>query len=132
MSIWANREHIGTDSRIPDSGLHHRGVALSYAEGFSNHYPEVDGEYERPASVLVSDVPRWCVPGHEEADDRTTGPWLRLDVNSERHVEGRATGEPAVASVVLDVDAARALAAELLAWVEEPHVYPTASSSERD
>lgn len=126
MSIWVNHEHVGTDLRVTGTGLHHRSVVLSYAEGFSNHYREIDGDYERPASVLISHVPIWCVPGHDEATEEATGPWLRLDVNSERHVAGKPTGEPASASVVLDIDAARTLAADLLAWAYGPHVLPTA------
>lgn len=126
MSIWVNHEHVGTDLLVPETGLHQRGVVLSYAEGFSNHYPEIDGDYERLSAVLIPHIPIWCVPGHDDATEEATGPWLRLDVNSERHVAGKPTGEPASASVALDIDAARTLAADLLAWADGPHVFPTA------
>jgi hypothetical protein len=63
VSIWANLEHIGTDDRVHGYPPNNRGAVLSYAVGFSNHYPEVGGNYEQPSSVVLSSIPAWCVPG---------------------------------------------------------------------
>lgn len=126
VSIWADLEHIGTDERIHGYPPHNRGVVLSYAEGFSNHYPETGGSFEQPSAVVLSSIPAWCVPGHTGSEDfGVSGPWLRLDVNTAEHDEhGQPTGARKHVSVVIDVEAARSLAQDLLEWADSRHVYP--------
>jgi hypothetical protein len=126
VSIWANLEHIGTDDRVHGYPPNNRGAVLSYAVGFSNHYPEVGGNYEQPSSVVLSSIPAWCVPGHAGSEDfGVSGPWIRLDVNTHEHDEhGQPTGARKHASVVIDVEAARSLAQDLLEWADGRHVYP--------
>jgi hypothetical protein len=74
----------------------------------------------------LSTIPAWCVPGHdgEEGFD-ASGPWLRLDVNSHEHDDRRhPTGARKSASVVIDIDAARSSARDLLEWADGEHVFP--------
>ena len=134
MSIWSSADYIGTIHREPAQ----RGHVLTYAKGFSNHYPDHTGAHERPASLAVADIPEWCVPGHEhtyadfDSTDDSTGPWLRLDVNAHESLNhwvkddhGNPTVEHINASVVLDEAAARALRDDLDAWLERPKIHPT-------
>ena len=128
MSIWSSWETIGYDIPLGENPERpERGVVRSYATGFSNHYPTVDGDYEQPANVGVASIPSWCVPGHHDDGSDDPGPWLRLDVYSAEHSSedgGKATGRGESVSVVLDEDAARALAGDLLSWAETPKTRP--------
>lgn len=125
MSIWGTLEHIGNDGDGPTQ----RGTVLSYADGFSNHYPDLTGEYERPAYVQVAIVPPYCVPSHEDwtEDDDTLGSWLRLDVQAPEPLNmrlGEFAVEARAATVVLDEEAARSLRDELTWWLDQPKVRP--------
>ena len=127
MSIWCSHQDIGWDDLAEDTSKPNGGEVRSYASGWSNHYPTTDGNVEQPASVGVSTLPTWCVPGHENDYSEGVGPWLRMHVLSWKHdycSGGKPTAERDSAWVVMDPDAARALAAELLAWAEREHVQP--------
>lgn len=117
MSIWASHEDIGWD----EPGF--RGDALpgdvrTYVH--SGHYPTTD---DKPASVGTSSIPSYCIPGHADELDDGSGPWLRLSV-SIWHDEFRRPMIADGATVVLDVEAARSLAADLLEWADQEHVTP--------
>lgn len=124
MTIWASHDPIGTEVRS-DRARDFRGVVLSFATGWSSHYPSTGGDVEQPAAVRLASIPRWCVPGHEDEEDfESTGPWVRVDLEGWRHIDGQSTGERVFQSVILDEDAARSLASDLLEWVNAGHVYP--------
>lgn len=120
MSIWCSRTTIGHDSHYADGD--HPGGVRNYADGWSNHYP--DDAVERPAAVMTGTIAPHCVPGADESEDYpTSGPWLRLALA----VWDDEYGRPMIrggATVILDPDAARALARDLMAWADEPHVEP--------
>ena len=127
MSIWCSREHIGNETDWPEPGM--PGVVASYAEGWSNHYPDPVAGPESECGISTAHIPTWCVPGHEETagvdDERPFGEWLRLDVNGWEHDFHNPRVRPTeqrLVSVVLDETAARSLAAELLAWADAEHV----------
>lgn len=145
MSIWCSgTEHIGTDPHdwlepdgTPIPKVAQRGIVLSYAEGFSNHFPDETGTHERPAVVALADIAPWCVPGHDEDcgpcgrrhDYPDTGPWLRLEVEAPETLNywaKDAEGNPAVerdgATVILDREAAKALRDDLTEWLDRPHL----------
>lgn len=128
MSIWASHVEIGADS----FGDEPDGTVLTFAEGWSNHYP--GGDVERPASIGLATVPPWCVPGHRDdyEDDDQPGPWLRLHLLT-RPSGPRSTGAEGKrivdgATVLLSPDAARALAAELVKWADLDHTMPEEES----
>jgi hypothetical protein len=145
MSIWCSWPEIGYDmwpgdgvhggvefmtlGDRPDPNVPNGGEVRSYAVGFSNHYPTCDGEYEQRANVGISHCPVWCVPGYDdEFDDDTVGEWVRLDVFTAVHdyqQGGKPTGEYVNAAVVLDEAAARALVADLSAWLDRPKAHPS-------
>lgn len=115
MSIWCSWEDI----RV-----------RAYAAGFSNHYPSDD---DPPATIVLAHIDSWCVPGVDEdaVDWPQVGAWLRLDIDSPdaltwwtKDADGQPTPEPVHASVVLDVDAARALRDDLTRWLECEHLHP--------
>lgn len=131
MSIWCSHPSVGYDEyRDPFDGPNPRGQVLTYAVGFSNHYPEVGGDEERPAEVAIASIAPWCVPGHLKHDDETyvcecgenyahnnaTGTWLRLDLDA----KADRNGNPVNASVVMDEAAVTALIADLSAWLARP------------
>jgi hypothetical protein len=127
VSIWVPIAGVGVTDYWGDDP---DGTVLTYADGWSNHYP--DGEVERPAAVGLSAIPPWCVPGNSDAYDAEEnehpGPWLRLHLLT-RPSGPRATGdEPRRiadgATVLLTPDAARALAAELTKWADLDHTLP--------
>lgn len=123
MSIWSSRADIGYDE-WPGEEPKPPGDVRSYAVGWSNHYPTPD--VEKPAFIGTASIPPWCVPGHQDEaadEDMATGPWLRVHVvtwNDEYDRPMIADG----ATVILDVDAARSLAAELLSWADGEHIEP--------
>ena len=127
MSIWCSGPLIGRDPHEVDPDVHVQ--VRSYANGWSNHYPNTDGVVERDACIDVAVIPAWCVGG--EVDDyEAAGPWLRLGLRSWQHdwshpadVVGKMS-----ASVVLDEAAVRALAGQLSEWLERPKVLPVVSS----
>ena len=133
MSIWCTWEDIGYDWQPSPVNLG-RGEVRSYAVGWSNHYPTTDGKVERPASVNLAHTPRWCVPGHREedgygdyGDGAPVGGWLRLDLTTWTHVYAhpeQVAAHPETHSVVMDEQAARSLAADLLAWADHEKVHP--------
>lgn len=128
MSIWCSWREIGYDDPEPRNRNRNRkpqhGEVRSYATGFSNHYPTTDGDYEQRANVGISSIPVWCVPGHDEHEDYDLrGEWVRLDVYTREHDfsrGGKPTQTMVSAAVVMDEAAARALAADLLAWADQP------------
>lgn len=82
----------------------------------SHLQPEPD-DSRATAWIATAHVPGFCVPGHDDQpDDYPAGEWLRLSVDSVH--QGQA------ATVLLDSDAARALAHDLLAWADLPKVAP--------
>ena len=124
MSIWASRINIGHDNS-PWPEERPPGEVRSYANGWSNHYPTPD--VEKPAFVGTAHIPPYCVPGHgdDAASEEATGPWLRLHVA----VWNEELGSPMIpdgGAIILDPDAARSLAAELLSWADSEHVQPNA------
>lgn len=157
MSIWCSWPHIGTDptvmydagdgifevdlgdgeqarGREPVEQRPERGNVLSYAEGWSNHYPDLTGEAERPAVIALASMPEWCVPGCDESGDyEITGPWLRLDVAAPETLSfwtkdgERPTVENRGALVVLDEEAVRSLRDDLTDWLDRPKAYPKES-----
>lgn len=116
-----------------------RGQVRAYREGFSNHYPD---ETDGPALICLATIAPWCTPGHgfaegasldcarcgEQHEYPETGEWIRLDVSSPHALSWwtkdgvNPTPAPVDASVVLDVEAARSLAADLLEWADGPHL----------
>lgn len=133
MSIWCSHEDVGYEVGLKDAAKYdpRGGEVRSYAEGFSNHYPTTDGEWEQPASVGIAHVAPWCVPGWEGREDDLDypqcGPWVRLDVVTHEHTwedGGKPTGRDLFAAVVMDEAAARTLAADLLEWADREKVHP--------
>jgi hypothetical protein len=154
MSIWCSGEHIGTDptvmyeegdgiyqvdigtdddrfqGRTPVEQRAERGNVLSYANGFSNHYPDLTGEAERPAVIALATMPHWCVPGVEEGayDYDSAGPWLRMEVAAPEVVsfwsadKGEVSSEGA--TVLLDEEAVQSLRDDLTAWLDRPKARP--------
>ena len=123
MSIWCSQPEIGRPD-FPDD--EQRGVVLSYATGWSNHYP-VPGDPEQPAQLSTAVIPAWCVPGHEESGDSTPGPWIRLDVDTWAHdwaAGGKTIVGPLNVSVILDEAAAQALVDDLTDWLARPKAHP--------
>lgn len=128
MSIWCSGTHIGfdDDDADPDVPDPFGGQVRSYATGWSNHFPTIDGKVERPASIDLATMPAWCAGGADD-DFESLGPWARLTVRSAAHnyfnpVE--VTG-PEIATVVLDEGAAGELVAQLTDWLARPKVRPT-------
>jgi hypothetical protein len=85
------------------------------------------------SAAITSSRHLWCFraflpgayPDKGSEDFGVSGPWLRLDVNTHEHDEhGQPTGARKIASVVIDVEAARSLAQDLLEWADGRHVYP--------
>ena len=92
----------------------------------------LEGQPVPPLSIQISGPDGLLQP--EVAESRRTkyftaeDTWVRLWVDTAEHVwdsHGMPTGQRQVAAVCLDVAAARQLAADLSAWVDEPHVEPT-------
>lgn len=129
MSIWCSWPTIGRDEWDPDAL---GGQVLTYAAGFSNHYPRPADGYELPASVHLAHVAPWCVPGHDqvahgsayrcsgcgEAHDIDAGDWIRLGIHAADATETRGGGQvtrtgPVAAMVVLDIEAATLLRNQL-------------------
>lgn len=151
MSIWCSWQHIGTDptvmyevgdgmfevdlgggeqakGREPVEQKPERGNVLSYAEGFSNHYPDLTGSHERPACIGLATIAPWCVPGHENVMDGA-GPWLRLEVAAPETLNfwtgsDSPTVEAHDATVILDRAAAEALRDDLDRWLAMDHHEP--------
>lgn len=145
MSIWCGgfgRFGRGySDYDVEDR----KGVVLSYATGWSNHYPDESGP-ERHAAIGLATVAPWCVPGHDQdGPDYTctgcgkdhesgneSGAWLRMEVASWEHSfndGGDPTGKGEGAMVSLDPTAARALGQALLDWADRRHVTPTPTTN---
>jgi hypothetical protein len=141
VSIWCSWEHIGTDPRRwtdekgrPNPKVAERGHVLSYAVGWSNHYPDHTGEAERPAVLALAHIAPWCVPGNreEEVDHDAVGPWLRLEVAAPETLDFWTKGDdgrPSVveegATVVLSEEAVRSLRDDLTRWLDAPKARPT-------
>jgi hypothetical protein len=110
-----------------------RGHVLSWANGWSNHYPDHTGEAERPAVLSTAWLPPYCVPGHREpaVDYDAVGPWLRIEVACpealnfwEKDADGNPVVEEEGATVVLDEEAVRSLRDDLTHWLEMDKVHP--------
>lgn len=128
MSIWCSHPLIGTDPYWERDHDDPPGDVRSYAEGWSNHYP--DNDVEQPAAIDTAHIAPWCVPGwwdREDELDGKVGPWLRLAVMTWKHDRKTcvATDESIDASVVLDEDAVRSLVADLTDWLGTPKVHPS-------
>lgn len=119
MSIWCSWEEIA-------------GRVRAYAAGWSNHYP---ADADPPGTVAVAHIAPWCVPGwahrEDDLDWPQVGDWLRLDVDAPgartwwtKDAAGNPAREPVHASIVLDVDAVRALRDDLTRWLECEHLTP--------
>ena len=114
MSIWASHE-----TEVP---------CLTYAEGFSNHYPlsptptHGNEPVELPARIDFASIPGHCVPGHDDDEWATVGEYLRLGVyapdSRNLWLEGGPDHQPVCAAVVLDEKGVTALVAELSTWLE--------------
>ena len=153
MSIWCSWPHIGTDptvmyevgdglyeleigggnkGRKPVEQRPERGNVISYAEGFSNHYPDLTGSHERPAALALATIPEWCVPGHDNSGVYdVVGPWLRVEVAApevlnfwEKDDGGNPIVEAEGATVLLDIEAATALRDDLTKWLRQPKAMP--------
>lgn len=155
MSIWCSTDHIGTDPTVMyevGEGIYQvdigagvpkgrkveqtaqHGNVLTFAEGFSNHFPDLTGTHERPAAIGLAYIAPWCTPGHGDCDTHDypeCGPWLRLEVGGRglsfwtKDDDGNPTEENVSATVVLDEPAARELARQLLEWADRPHLIST-------
>jgi hypothetical protein len=156
MSIWCSDTTTGFDDGAESqasgmSDIPVGGQVRSYADGFSNHHPNTAGTHEHPACVGLDSIAPWCVPGHDQTRDLDwrcsacatvhdypeCGPWVRLDLYSPGALTWWTLDDlpnpqpaPIHASVVLDEHAARALAANLLAWADRPKVYPVEAQQE--
>lgn len=118
MSIWISHQDIGAPAECwpPDQT---DGTVRGYAEGWSNHYPS---DVEKPAVIGLASIAPWCVPGHYDDDEHGgPGPWLRLHVATQ--TEERLAIHTG-ASVVINPDAARALAKALSEWADLDHTTP--------
>lgn len=116
MSIFASYPDIG--SREDDDTTD--GTVLAY-EG-SHRYPKPGDPH---ANVGLATIPAWCVPGRDEPEDYDSddvGPWVRLDVSTPNSDGNLRTSN--AQTVLLSEDAARALAAQLVAWADQPKVHP--------
>lgn len=118
MSIWCSWDEIA-------------GRVRAYAAGWSNHYP---ADADPPGTVAVAHIAPWCVPGAgDDVDWPQVGDWLRLDVDAPGALSWWSTDggdelpalTPVHASIVLDVDAVRALRDDLTRWLECEHLHPT-------
>lgn len=122
MSIWSSLPAVGFE----DPHEAPNGQVRSYATGWSNHYPTLDGTVERPAALHLADIPAWCAGGND-GDFESVGRWLRLGLHSHEHnfkAPSEVLGE-VDATVVMDEHAVRLLATELTRWLERPKVSPT-------
>lgn len=146
MSIWCSRITVGWEDEgesvggkvIDDNGIRDPqphwvgGEIRSYAEGWSNHYPNPADHVEMPAGISLAHIAPFCVPGNDEADEGDgVGPWLRLGIESPlavtlwgRAKKGDTVPDPQHAAVILDDAAARALVRELRRWIKSPKVNP--------
>lgn len=134
MSIWCSWPDVGHDPH-PDEPIR-GGEVRTYAQGFSNHYPDTNGTHELPASVGIASIPPWCVPGREdlgEDESDAIAPWLRLGLYAEDSLtwwpsepggtKPRSDG-PICAEVVIDEAAVRQLCDDLTAWLDRPKAHP--------
>jgi hypothetical protein len=126
MSIWQSTVDVGTTGDFP---LTFDGTVRTYADGWSNHYPTDD--VELPAAVGLAQLAPHCVPGHlddaydEDGPNGRPGPWLCMHMITQSR--RRAAGAPRSidgSTVLLNPDAARALAAALTAWADGGHTMP--------
>jgi len=134
VSIWASHnDEVGRTTTETGWPEEFDGSVRTYADGWSNHYPTDD--VEKPAAVSLAEIPPWCVPGHGEASEgrgaddpeysENPGPWLRMSLLTQSR--RRDDGHPVIpdgATVVINPDAARALAAALTAWADGGHTMP--------
>ncbi len=128
MSIWCSWTAIGFDRQ---SDGHRRGDVRTYADGFSNHYPDQTGSHELEAGLGIDHAAPWCVPGHDECSDcdDEVGHYLRLSMWDDGSLywsakESPARREPRYMAVVMDVEAARALRDDLDEWLAKAHIEP--------
>ncbi len=121
MSIWCTWPTVGN----PSDRKRPNGTVRSYAQGWSNHYP--DKKVEQPSTVEVASIPRWCVTGRDaswdEADAHSVGPWLRVSLYTWQHDAAVVVG-PLDASVVMTEDAVEMLRDQLTEWLDRPKVHP--------
>lgn len=124
MSIWCSGPTIGFDV-WEDPPVPVIGQVRSYATGWSNHYPTIAGDVERPATVDLAHIPAWCAGG-EDDDFDSLGGWVRLSVVGHEHDYKEPTKVlgPIDAAVVLDEAAVRELVRQLSSWLDRPKVQP--------
>ncbi len=119
MSIFASFPDVGRG----EDDYYMDGTVLAY--GGSHHYPKPADPH---ASIGLASIPAWCVPGHDEPEDYDSddaGPWVRLDVTTPTPEGDLRTTD--AQTVLLSETAARALAAQLVAWADQPKVHPVVS-----
>lgn len=89
-------------------------IYVSRVEVEGVEYP--DNDYEaiprmRPAVVHTAHIPGFCTPGNrEQTEDEPMAPWLRVSIQT----------PGAWVDVLLNEEAAGALAADLTAWARTP------------
>lgn len=137
MSIWCSWPQVGYDvhAEEPLRG----GEVLTFAQGFSNHFPDSERTHELPAAIDLAHIAPWCVPGHDEPcptcggghDHPEVGPWVRLSVRADaglsfwaKDEDGNPIQERVEADVVLDEAAALRLFHDLGDWLQMPKVHP--------
>ena len=132
MSIWCSWPQIGHDwfGDEPMRG----GEVRTYAEGFSNHYPDTTGSHELPASIDLAHAAPWCVTGHNQNGENyacagcgehhaeEVGAWLRLGISAKDSLswwgeEKPSHSGPVHADVVLDEAAVLRLSHDLGEWL---------------
>lgn len=117
MSIWANKEHVGTDDRVDGYPPNNRGQVLSYPESFSNHYRS----RRQPRAAAMCSALDYPLLVRARAHGRGGHRDFRaLDSARRPHHEhdedGWPTGARKSAAVVLDIEAAVSLAKDPTEW----------------
>ena len=112
MSIYCSRITVGRDPW--ESPSTQKGKVFTHPQ---NNLRLLDLPVWPEGSIHLAHIPAWCVPGHETEEENydEIAPWLRLSVD--------AGG--GYLDVVLNEDAARALAADLVEWANYPKVGAT-------
>ncbi len=116
MSIFAGMDTIGEDC-----DGNRTGEVLEYVG--SPRHP--DGT-QQPGTIDLSVIPDHCVPGHDNAQCEATGEWVRLSLVTTYDDNGVGPWIAKGGTALLNVQAARDLAARLIAWADSPHVAPKA------
>lgn len=121
------------------------GTVSIYASTFSAGYPDdedsvgvvlirdnADNLYPNPATfrrgaIGGAEIPGWCVPGHDDADDDEPGGWYRLGGLSMRTLCRSSLTRPQLwvdQDYLLDEAAAQALRDDLTRWLDKTKTRP--------